>query len=82
MHFLRASACSTPREARTLTVIASIWDGRTSPRDESMRKTRRSSISFGRRIGVVFMRVNSKCAHQVRPPLADLDGCRSPVAPL
>ena len=29
----------------------------------------------------MFMRMNSTCAHQVRPPLADLDGCRSPVAP-
>jgi hypothetical protein len=40
-----------------------------------------SSISFLRIIGSMFMRVNSTCAHQVRPPLADLDGCRSPAAP-
>src|SRR2546428_665408 len=31
--------------------------------------TRRSSNFLGRIVGVVFMRVNSKCAHQVRPPL-------------
>jgi hypothetical protein len=29
---------------------------------------RKSSIFFGRMIGLVLMRVNSKCAHQVRPP--------------
>jgi hypothetical protein len=31
---------------------------------------RRSSIFLGRIVRVVFMRVNCKCAHQVRPPLA------------
>jgi hypothetical protein len=41
----------------------------------------KSSIFLGRIVSSMFMRVNSKCAHQVRPPLADLDGCRSPVAP-
>ena len=30
--------------------------------------TRKSSIFLRRIVGVVFMRVNSKCAHQVRPP--------------
>ena len=30
--------------------------------------SRNSSISFLRIIGSMFMRVNSKCAHQVRPP--------------
>jgi aminoglycoside phosphotransferase (APT) family kinase protein len=30
--------------------------------------SRKSSIFLGRKIGVVFMRVNSKCARQVRPP--------------
>jgi hypothetical protein len=30
-----------------------------------------SSIFLRRIIGVVFMRMNSKCAHQVRPPLAE-----------
>ena len=30
--------------------------------------SRKSSIFLGRIVGVVFMRVNSKCAHQVRPP--------------
>ena len=28
-----------------------------------------SSIFLWRIIGAMFMRVNSKCAHQVRPPL-------------
>ena len=32
--------------------------------------SRKSSIFLRREVGVVFMRVNSKCAHQVRPPLA------------
>jgi hypothetical protein len=32
-------------------------------------KVHRSSILFWRMIGSMFMRVNSKCAHQVRPPL-------------
>src|SRR6266542_3238086 len=36
--------------------------------DESVRKTRRSSIFLGRIVGAMFMRVNSKCAHQLRPP--------------
>src|SRR4029450_2843973 len=35
----------------------------------------RSSISFLRIVGSMFMRVNSKCAHQLRPPPA------GPVAP-
>jgi len=35
----------------------------------SARSSRKSSIFFERKVGVVFMRVNSKCAHQVRPPL-------------
>jgi hypothetical protein len=38
--------------------------------------SRTSSIFFGRIVGVVFMRVNLKCAHQVRPPPA---GRGSPV---
>jgi hypothetical protein len=32
-------------------------------------KTSCSSIFSRRKIGSMFMRVNSKCAHQVRPPL-------------
>src|SRR5712691_11214087 len=35
---------------------------------------RESSIFLRRKVGVVFMRVNSKCAHQVRPPPSDLAG--------
>jgi len=31
--------------------------------------SRNSSILLRRRIGPMFMRVNSKCAHQLRPPL-------------
>jgi hypothetical protein len=34
--------------------------------------SRKSSIFLWRIVGVVFMRVNSKCAHQVRPPPAGL----------
>jgi hypothetical protein len=31
---------------------------------------RKSSIFLLRIVGAMFMRVNSKCAYQVRPPLA------------
>ena len=33
---------------------------------------RTSSISLRRIVGAMFMRVNSKCAHQLRPPPAVL----------
>ncbi len=33
---------------------------------------RKSSIFLRRIVGSMFMRVNAKCAHQVRPPLAIL----------
>ena len=32
-----------------------------------------SSIFLGRMVGVMFMRVNSRCAHQVRPPPSTRD---------
>jgi hypothetical protein len=32
--------------------------------------SRKSSILFGRIVGVMFMRVNAQRTHQVRPPLA------------
>jgi hypothetical protein len=35
-----------------------------------------SSIFFRRIVGPMFMRVNSKCAHQVRRPLAVSATCR------
>jgi hypothetical protein len=38
------------------------------------RASRKSSIFLRRIVGVVFMRVNSKCAHQVRPPLSQIKG--------
>jgi hypothetical protein len=31
--------------------------------------SRKSSIFLGRMVSSMFMRVNSKCAHQLRPPL-------------
>src|SRR5712671_4313285 len=34
-----------------------------------LRERRSSSILFLRIIGSMFMRVDSKCAHQLRPPL-------------
>jgi hypothetical protein len=34
---------------------------------ENAPKMRRSSISLRRIVGVMFTRVNSKCAHQMRP---------------
>ena len=41
--------------------------------------SRESSIFLGRIVGVVFMRVNSKCAHQLRPPSQALQGVGRPV---
>ena len=38
---------------------------------------RSSSIFLGRIVGVMFMRVNSKCAHHLRPPLAQRQPCAS-----
>src|SRR5205814_7276841 len=42
-----------------------------------VRASRKSSIFLGRMAGVMFMRVNSTCAHQVRPPSGDhkVTGC-------
>ena len=42
--------------------------------DEKRAQMHSSSNSLGTIVGVVFMRVNSKCAHQVRPPLRQEDG--------
>jgi hypothetical protein len=39
------------------------------PIDANAHRTRRSSIFLQRMIGSMLMRVNSKCAHRVRPPL-------------
>jgi hypothetical protein len=38
------------------------------------RRFRKSSIFLRRIVGVMFMRVKSKCAHQARPPLAERGG--------
>jgi hypothetical protein len=51
------------------------------PRRKVAPKTRSSSIFLRRKVGVVFMRVNSKCAHQARPPsraggLSEEGACR------
>jgi hypothetical protein len=35
---------------------------------------RKSSIFFWKIFGAMFMGVNSKCAHQVRPPLSQIEG--------
>jgi len=42
------------------------------------RASRASSIFFRRIVGVVFMRVNWKCAHQVQPPSRDRWGFSRP----
>jgi hypothetical protein len=39
-------------------------------------KIRRSSNSLRRIVGVMFTRVNAKCAHQVRPPPGRIDARR------
>jgi hypothetical protein len=39
--------------------------------DANAPASRASSIFLWRMISSMFMRVNSKCAHQVRPPLQD-----------
>jgi hypothetical protein len=38
--------------------------------------SRKSSIFLRRIVGAMFMRVNSKCAHRVRPPLSRINGVR------
>ena len=41
--------------------------------------SRWSSIFLGRIVGVMFMPVNSKCAHQVRPPLGPTGDTRGQI---
>ena len=41
--------------------------------DISAGASRKSSTFLGRMIGSMFMRVNSKCAHQVRPPVVSIN---------
>jgi len=48
-----------------------------SPSAINAPASRQSSIFLQRIVGVVFMRVNSKRAHQVRPP-RDRFGCAQP----
>ena len=58
------------------------------PRDHKLKRTGRVRLAqildlLGRIVGVVFMRVNSKCAHQVHPPLPPgYSGARSSGKPL
>jgi hypothetical protein len=40
------------------------------------RASRKSSIFLGRIVSSMFMRVNLKCAHEVRPPLSPIKGVR------
>ena len=40
--------------------------------DANAHRTCRSSIFLGRIVGAMFMRVNAKCAHQLRPPPSQL----------
>jgi hypothetical protein len=44
------------------------------PCRKTVHRSRWSSIFLQRIIGSIFMRVNSKCAHQVRPPLERVGG--------
>ena len=49
------------------------------PRGTAMNgcASRKSSIFLRRMIGSMFVGVNSKCAHQLRPPLGRMrEGCR------
>src|SRR2546425_2814970 len=65
-------------------LLASSTNGRSHPRDLQLvihidaRASRQSSIFLRRIVRVMFMGVNSKCAHQVRPPPArsEASGCR------
>ena len=41
--------------------------------------SRKSSIFLGRIVGAVFVRVNPKCAHRMRPPVGGIDKDRSGV---
>src|SRR6266478_3637587 len=43
-------------------------------RDDGARASHKSSIFLRRIVGSMFMWVNSKCAHQVRPPLERVGG--------
>ena len=48
--------------------------------DINATTSRKSSIFLRRKVGAMFMRVNAKCAHQVRPPLrADSGGTQLSV---
>ena len=61
--------CVERRRLRRLAVFAESSSNR-----RDVRTSRKSSIFLRRKVGVVFMRVNSKCAHQVRPPLTQTRG--------
>src|SRR5262245_1428784 len=51
-------------------VTACPWFSGTAGSTENLTPPnwRKSLIFLGRRVGAMFMRVNSKCAHQLRPP--------------
>jgi hypothetical protein len=70
---LAAHVSATAHCATLIRAWFSDWGSTGSMNAPSWRK---SSIFLGRIVGVMFMRVNSKCAHQVRPPLSQMGGFR------
>jgi len=50
-------------------LLAALWNVPLAI-DIEARASRKSSIFLRRIVGAMFMRVNSRCAHQLRPPLA------------
>jgi hypothetical protein len=42
------------------------------------QRIRSSSIFLRRIVGAMFMRLNSKCAHQLRPPLGGIPSSGAP----
>ncbi len=53
--------CLTPPCPLPIAIVARVSSGRRA----------RMTIVVTRFVGVMFMRVNAKCAHQLRPPLAE-----------
>jgi len=70
-----AHGCLKPAPASRLRrVLLHLWYGIALHERVLGTTSRKSSIFLWRKVGVVFMRVNSKCAHQVRPPLTQTRG--------
>ena len=66
---VNAHLTRVPKATRSRTARVRAHPRAIRARDDGARASHKSSIFLRRIIGSMFMRVNSKCAHQVRPPL-------------